>query len=338
MKAEEIVSAVYEWYEKRDQQAPERTYLGASEIGHSCSRYLWLNFRCAFKAHFDGRMLRLFNTGHRAESRFVDELAGLGWKVRPVDGKGKQFECSYANGHMCGHCDGVASEDGKEWFLLEFKTYNAKRFASLVKTGVRQDSEKYWYQMHFYMGMIDLQRCLFMAENKDNSEVYCEWVDYDADECRKACDKAERIINSKGAPDRITDRPDWYECKFCSAAGVCWGREMPRKNCRTCVCSTPVENGRWSCEMGGVIPEDVEMSGCPEHVFHPYMMPWEPVDSGDGLVLYANGVCNCSASGFPASDDVKAIFNSDELALVKPSQIDEIIKAKQVFGGKVVEG
>ena len=45
-----------------------RPYLGMSQIGHHCERYLWLSFRWCFDSYFEPRMLRLFARGHREEN------------------------------------------------------------------------------------------------------------------------------------------------------------------------------------------------------------------------------------------------------------------------------
>lgn len=58
-----------------------RPHLGASEIGHSCNKYLWLKFRWTFYKKHDGRMQRLLNRGHFEESRFVSYLEGIGCNV-----------------------------------------------------------------------------------------------------------------------------------------------------------------------------------------------------------------------------------------------------------------
>ena len=58
-----------------------RSHLGASEIGNSCSKYLWLKFRHTFYQKFDGRMQRLLNRGHFEEPRSLSYLEGIGCKV-----------------------------------------------------------------------------------------------------------------------------------------------------------------------------------------------------------------------------------------------------------------
>lgn len=58
-----------------------RTHLGASLIGHECSRYLWYTFRWVKHVKHSGQQQRLFNRGHREEARFIEWLEGIGFKV-----------------------------------------------------------------------------------------------------------------------------------------------------------------------------------------------------------------------------------------------------------------
>ena len=70
-------TAIFKHYEtSADRQG--RPHLGASEIGHECDRYLWLSFRWAKPADFDGRMLRLFDTGNHQEPRLIADLRAIG--------------------------------------------------------------------------------------------------------------------------------------------------------------------------------------------------------------------------------------------------------------------
>lgn len=62
-----------------------RKHLGASLIGRDCKRFLWYVFRWCHKEKFDGRMQRLFQRGHKEESRFIEYLEGCGFKVWAED-------------------------------------------------------------------------------------------------------------------------------------------------------------------------------------------------------------------------------------------------------------
>lgn len=80
----QTVEAIYTWWAGKLGRVSRR--LGASQIGRECERQLWYGFRWATMGEaFDGRMLRLFNRGHREEAVFVEELRGIGCDVRDVD-------------------------------------------------------------------------------------------------------------------------------------------------------------------------------------------------------------------------------------------------------------
>lgn len=57
-----------------------RPYLGMSQIGHECERYLWYCFRWAFLEEITPRLNRLFERGHREEPEIVKALATVGIK------------------------------------------------------------------------------------------------------------------------------------------------------------------------------------------------------------------------------------------------------------------
>jgi DNA repair protein RadD len=77
------VAAIYAAYEAAaDAAGPGwREHLGVSAIGAGCERALWYGFRWASGARHAGRLLRLFETGHLAEARFVADLRRIGVTV-----------------------------------------------------------------------------------------------------------------------------------------------------------------------------------------------------------------------------------------------------------------
>lgn len=82
-----VVKAINSKLEK-EQDRQGRHHLGGSLIGRKCKRELWYSFRWAQPPEFEGRMLRLFNRGHREEDRFVEWLRSIGvehYPFQPVD-------------------------------------------------------------------------------------------------------------------------------------------------------------------------------------------------------------------------------------------------------------
>ena len=137
--ASPTVAAIYAAYEA-DAETGYRAPLGASMIGTECPRAIWYGFRWATRARHTGRILRLFQTGHLAEPRFVADLRRIGVTVLEVDPEtGRQWTLRDAGGHFGGSMDAVAiafPEAPMAWHVCEFKTHSAKSFAKLQAEGV----------------------------------------------------------------------------------------------------------------------------------------------------------------------------------------------------------
>ncbi len=301
----ETVKAIYRWHKEIGDSEPERGYLGASIIGHECERCLWYTFRNCVKPNFDGRMYRLFETGDLEEARFVKELRAIGCEVHDVDENGEQFEVKALGGHFSGHMDGVAlgiPEAPQTWHVLEFKTHNAKSFAKLKKEGVRVSKFQHYAQMMVYMGLAGMKRALYLARNKDTDELYSERIRYNASEFNGFMAKAERIIKAQQPPERIANRPDCFQCKFCAAKELCWGDTsnvavpLPCVSCRTCCHATPVidkggSEARWSCAsiQDFNLPFELQQEGCESHMLLPGLVSFaEPVDAGEDWIEFKN--------------------------------------------------
>src|SRR5690606_18060325 len=151
------VEAIYASYEARAAQERRRGYLGGSEIGRESGRQSWYRFRWALRPAFEGRMLRLFDTGHREDPRIIEELKRIGVEVHEKDeSTGKQWRFTALGGHFSGGLDGVARgilEAPKTWHLLEFKTANTKTFKRVKKDGVERAQPVHFAQMQVYMGL-----------------------------------------------------------------------------------------------------------------------------------------------------------------------------------------
>lgn len=277
------VDSIYKAYEAAAEDG-FRPHLGASLIGGDCERALFFTFRWATVERHDGRLLRLFQTGHLAEHRFVADLRSIGCEVQDVNPEtGKQWQVSAVGGHFGGSMDGVVlglPEAPKTWHVAEFKTHGEKSFAELKKRGVKEAKPLHYAQMQVYMGLGGLERAFYMAVNKNTDELYAERVRIDKDEGLRLVAKAERVIRATTAPDRIAATEDFYKCKFCSHAAVCWGKAAPPRHCRSCVFSEVVDGG-WKCGKGDFKISSVEDQklGCPYHRYLPTFVPGRQVDA-----------------------------------------------------------
>lgn len=298
---------IYKGYEERNRMSARRLHLGASEIGKECERQIWYNFRWTLDNEFEGRILRLFETGKLEENRLVNDLASVGVEFQAFNMKtGRQWGVKAFGGHFSGSLDGLCLgiiEAPKTWHVAEFKTHSEKSFAKLKKEGVKSAKPEHWHQMNVYMGLSHEQtefpateRAVYMAVNKNTDELYLERVHFDVAEFLKTKEKAARIIFTDIPPPRISSKPDFYLCRFCNFNTICHaGRDapvaatqIPKKSCRTCLHSTPRDDGTWTCarwENKKLAPNE-QAAGCEKHLYIPALLPWKQisVNEQDGVV------------------------------------------------------
>jgi len=315
--------AVVQWRE-RTTDTGHRPHLGASVIGHSCDRHLWLMFRWAGSEAFDGRVLRMFERGRREEALVHEELRGIGCEVWADDGTG-QYRVAAVAGHFGGSLDGVVvglPEAPKATHVLEVKTHGAKSFADLKKKGVRESKPMHWQQMQTYMHLADIDRALYYAVNKDTDELHIERIERDPAEGERILARAQKIVTASEPPLRLSEDPDYFECKWCRFKPQCHGTEAPEVNCRTCAHSTPTLAGdaQWTCgktNRPGVIPINVQRAGCASHLYIPPMLDriGKPVDGDESSVVYESEhgrFVNGPPPGF-SSAEIRAAEHKDML-------------------------
>jgi|SRR5882672_4276694 len=293
------VVKIYEHWSKATNQDP-RPHLGASIIGKECRRALWYDFRWATRRVFEGRMLRLFDTGQREEGRLVADLRNAGVTVYDRDPEtGKQFRFLDHGGHFSGSMDASLKglvEAPSTWHVGEFKTHNTKSFDAFKKNGVKASKPVHWHQMNTYMGWSGMKRAAYFPVCKDNDEIDLERVEFDKDAFELDRAKAKTIIEAPEPLSKISEDPSFYECNLCDHRGTCHGGRAPAMSCRTCAHSTPItdqparEEAPWGCARYGCSLSYAEqLKGCVTHVFIPALLPWaEPLVAGDDWVIYRN--------------------------------------------------
>jgi hypothetical protein len=336
----QTAAAIYALYEQREAGEEARPYLGASALGDPCARRLWMGFRWIAREQFDGRMLRLFQTGHREEARLLDDLRAVGVQIWDRQPDGRQFGVSFA-GHGRGHLDAIAlglPEAPKTPHVLDVKTVSTKKLTELRKKGFRALYPKYHAQGTVYMGLMDLDRAAFVFVCKDTDEIHLERFEFDQAEFDRLMAKAERIIYSDEPPVKLSDDPEHWECKFCHLHAHCHGTAAPAPTCRSCAHATPERDGTWSCEHHArTLSEADQRAGCDHHRVIPILLAnWaQPIDAPDGAVLYRNTITGHEFLNGPrpegySSAEIHAC--ADKRALGAP----ELKAFRDEFDGRVV--
>lgn len=212
--------------------APVRDYLGASRIGEPCARrlcYELMQVPVDAGAEFSGRLLRVFETGHRFEEMTIRWLRLAGFDLRTHKRDGEQFGFSTAEGRFRGHIDGVIVAGpaiGLEYpALFEHKALRQASWQAIVKKGLKIAKPVYWAQVQVYMAYLAIERTLFVALDKDSQALHFELVRFDPSEAQTFSDKAVDILRAADAGEllpRIGAAADFYLCRFCPYARRCW--------------------------------------------------------------------------------------------------------------------
>jgi hypothetical protein len=107
---------------------------------------------------------------------------------------------------------------------------------------------------------------MYIAVNKNDDDLHIEIVELDWNLAHDLMNKAQDIIEAKFRPQRISDNPAYYECKYCAAREVCHQGLAPLRNCRTCKNSSIENEGKWSCDLTGkFLSEEDQLIGCEKY-------------------------------------------------------------------------
>jgi len=131
------------------------------------------------------------------------------------------------NSGVNGHPDGFLYW-GREYYVLEVKTANNRRYKEMKKKGPFED---HMGQIQIYMKMSGVHKGVFWYYNKDTSEETLVYVDYNP--------KYAGFLNSKGykmkdfwnegkVPDRqLCPNQDCPRAKDCKVKELCWSEKYP---------------------------------------------------------------------------------------------------------------
>ena len=265
---QQIINRVYAAIQK--EKADTDLYLGrlgSSFIGEECVRQIWLDWRGFAREQFEGRMLRLFETGHLQEERIVNDLRRAGFAVWDKREDGRQYEYTDTSGHFITKVDGVIKDvpESEKPHVLEVKTHNKNSFSGLVKKGVQESKPLHYSQVQISMALGGFTRALYVAVCKDDEQFYVERIKEDPIEQKKLQQKIIKLVDARLRPAGISDDGSSFGCKFCSMKAVCTKEAEPLRHCRTCTMCTPGEEGKWVCELNRhTLTFDEQRAGC-EH-------------------------------------------------------------------------
>ena len=200
-----------------------RTYLGLSQVGHHCPRYLWYCYNNYPQPMPEGRILRLFQLGNVVEDQTIADLKKAG--ISHFD---SQLEVSFEHegitlrGHIDGKVKGLPENPDKE-FLFEHKTCSDKKFTELTRcNNYKLWNEQYWWQVQFYMLGLSLKSTLVIVYNKNTSELYHEFIPIEEERTINKLTDVFNCLLSDQPPERVCPTASWYQAKWCPFYRECF--------------------------------------------------------------------------------------------------------------------
>lgn len=285
-----------------------RTYLGASTIGEPCKRKLWYYFRWLSQQEFEADTIRKFEDGHTQEAVMRDRLN----LVPGVTVHSDQLEIQLYGKHFSGHIDGIiegVKEAPKTPHLWEHKSVAVDKFNKLKKLmeiGDPKESLKFWDEIYYgqaqiYMYMLDITRHFLTVSTPGGRDYISCRTNVDKPFARQLIQKAEEVIFADTPPER----DESYKCNWCQYREVCKEESIEAEiNCRTCIYSTPMPDGKWICEKQNnkELTKKEQIKGCKKHLFIPAIFDIEQTsaveEKGEFVQInYAGKIINKAGKG-----------------------------------------
>lgn len=231
------LAAIDREMERRAALEPRRSYLGASAIGDECERKLWYSIRPEIpRKPFDAASLKRFEDGHRGEALMAERLRMVPgvelWTVDEVTGG--QIGGTLYGGRFGWHVDGVirgllqAPETPHVW---EHKQVGQKKFDEFrkLKAAVGEKATLaawdpvYFAQGVLYMELLDLTRHYLTVSTPGGRETLSCRTEAKPVMAKAVLAKAKRILDAVEPPVRLSERPEFFKCKWCDFREACHG-------------------------------------------------------------------------------------------------------------------
>ena len=300
-KVQFIIDNINEAIEHEANSNPyPRAYLGASAIGHECSRKLWYNFRHASFEYINHKSQKRFDDGHHSEAVYIKRIKQAGYSLQH-DMDGKQYGFKDFGGWFRGHRDGklfdipdIGDAIWEHKSSSKWKGLNKAIDKHGEDNALEQWNKTYYDQAQLYMGYEGVKWHILTCSSEGSREESIVLTPFNEDAFNAIKHKANYIITTDTPPAKISDNPTFFKCGWCDAKEVCHQKKIPKPNCRNCAHVTFItdnadqDNPIAHCAANNVnIPStDAMINFYACHRFNPCFIDADCLGLDDGDVLY----------------------------------------------------
>jgi hypothetical protein len=210
----------------------KRDYIGASAIGNPCARQIYYDYHGMPKKPFDSATLFRFDDGHRTEDLICQRLRMVEGIELWTEQDGKQFGFADFDNCFRGHVDGIIRgirQAPKTTHVLEIKcTEDLNKFRKVKndfgeKQALKNFNNTYFVQAQLYMHYFMLDRHYTIVASAGGRDMESCRTEFQPEVAQMYKDRAFEILNAKQEPPRISDKKDFWICRFCSFLETCHG-------------------------------------------------------------------------------------------------------------------
>lgn len=210
-----------------------RNYIGASAMGHECSRFIWYSSHGTTPRDWPVQTILKFEDGHRTEDLMAQRLRML--PFIKLHSQQAEIDLGFIKGHIDGVIEGLCESSVPH--VWECKAVAEEGFKKLQKalavhgekSALRHWEPRYYAQAVLYMEGMGLTRhytnvCTpggrdFIGIRTDANPAYVKTLLY----------RARTIAQGDCPPEKISLRPDFYLCKMCPYLEECHGNGATKK-------------------------------------------------------------------------------------------------------------
>jgi len=319
--------------EQKQKLEKKRHYLGMSQIGEECMRKLFYGFRNVENRAIAASGLRAIKDGFIQEDLMAERLRMLPYiQLYTLNEEtGEQIGFSLLLDHFRGHCDGAIrgiKEAPTTWHTWEHKSVDVSKFKKLEKlrkevgekSALKDWDEVYYAQAMIYMHEMKFERHYLTVTTPGGRDYISIRTEYKKKVAESIIEKAKIIIfDNWNLPAKLSEKREFYKCKWCDYQENCHDSKVPLVNCKTCRYREPVKNGKNNCLLKKEIIDNVTLiEGCPSHIYNPTLIDAKLIEHQEDGCLYVldNGIkfSNTNLSGIPdLNKEIDFIYTSQEL-------------------------